>query len=248
MKTNLPPNKSDVLGVFVDQVKLSEALSIIKEFLAKDQLHTVFTPNAEIVMAAHRNQALKEILNSSDLLIADGAGVVIASRILGSPVPERVAGFDLISAIFQSDLFIQTSFFLLGAKPSVLEKACETLQKNFGLNIVGSQDGYFNAEDSNAVIEKINASHPDILLVALGAPKQEKWIFQHKESLRVKVCIGVGGSFDVFAGEVKRAPLFFQKTNLEWLYRLAKEPWRYKRMLDLPKFMGTVLYRKMTRR
>jgi N-acetylglucosaminyldiphosphoundecaprenol N-acetyl-beta-D-mannosaminyltransferase len=245
MKINHLNNKSNVLGVFVDKVRLSQALSKIKDFLSKDKPHTVFTPNAEMIMAAHRNQTLKEILNSADLLVADGAGVVIGSKILGDPVPERVAGFDLISAMFASDLFRETSFFLFGAKPSVLDKACETLQKSFGLNIVGSRDGYFKEEDSTDIIEKINASHPDILLVALGAPKQEEWIFHHKEALHVKVCIGVGGSFDVFAGEVKRAPLIFQKSNLEWLYRLAKEPWRYKRMLDLPKFMGTVLRRKL---
>jgi len=226
------------MGVPVDSVTMEEALEIVKGFLSEDGVHTIYTPNAEIMMAAQRDSQLKDILRQADLLVADGAGVVLASRILGTAVPEKVAGFDLVKNILIRASQYPISLFLFGGKPGVAEAAAENILKLYpGVKITGCRNGYFSEEEENDIISMINSSGADILLVALGAPKQEKWIHKYKSILNVKICIGVGGTLDVFAGKASLAPEFFRKNGLEWLYRLYKEPWRYKRMLDLPKFM-----------
>lgn len=126
------------------------------------------------------------------------------------------------------------------------EEAAKKVQtENPDINIVGIRNGYFSADEESNIIEQINASNPDVLLVALGAPRQEKWIYKNKHRLNAKICIGVGGTFDVLAGRAKRAPVFFQKNGLEWLYRLYKEPWRFIRMLDLPRFILLVTAKKV---
>ncbi len=230
-------NTVDILGVPVDKVTMSGALEKVESFLESEGLHTVYTPNAEIMMASQRDAQLKAILGQADLLVADGAGVVLASKILGRNLPERVAGFDLTRKVLALSGKIPIKLFLFGGKPGVAELAGENILKEFpSVEIMGCRDGYFKQEDENAIIDQINSSGAHILLAALGAPKQEHWIHRNKEKLKVKICIGVGGSLDVFAGNVKRAPEFFQKNGLEWFYRLCKEPWRYRRMLDLPRF------------
>jgi N-acetylglucosaminyldiphosphoundecaprenol N-acetyl-beta-D-mannosaminyltransferase len=238
----------DVMGVPVDSVTMEEALEIIKGFLDKDEVHTVFTPNAEIMMAAQRDSRLKEILCQADLLVADGAGVVLASRILGTSVPEKVAGFDLVKNILIKASEQPVSLFLFGGKPGVAEAAAENILKQFpGVSIAGCRNGYFSKEEEDGIVSMINSSGADILLTALGAPKQEKWIDEYKNRLNVKMCIGVGGTLDVFAGKVELAPEFFRRNGLEWLYRLYKEPWRYKRMLDLPRFMLLTIGKRLKR-
>lgn len=231
-------NTVDILGVPVDKVTMQEALGKVKSFLQEDRAHTIYTPNAEIMMAAQRDPYLKKILGQADLLVADGAGVVLASRILGSDLPEKVAGFDLVKNTLLNAEKNRIKFFLFGGKPGVAEAASENILKSYpGVEIVGYRDGYFSKEEGSGIIKQVNSSDADVLLVALGAPKQEKWIHEHKDKLNVKVCIGVGGTLDVFAGKANLAPEFFRKNGLEWLYRLYKEPWRYKRMLDLPRFI-----------
>ncbi|MCX7710249.1 MAG: WecB/TagA/CpsF family glycosyltransferase [Clostridia bacterium] len=230
-------NTVDILGVPVDHVSMSEALEKVKGFLASDRAHTIYTPNAEIMMAAQRDSALMEILRQADLLVADGAGVVLASKILKRSVPEKVSGIDLVRKTFTLKQSKKIRYFLFGGKPGVAEAAAEKVLAQYpDAEIVGCRNGYFKSEDEEAIILQINASKADILLVALGAPKQEKWIHMYKSQLNVKVCMGVGGTLDVLAGQVKLAPEFMRKAGLEWLYRLYKEPWRYKRMLDLPRF------------
>lgn len=231
-----------VLGVPVDSVTMEEAVSRVTGFIAEEGVHTVYTPNAEIMMAAQRDAQLKDILKSADLLVADGAGVVLASRLLGRSVPEKVSGFDLIVRCFGALSQKHTRFFLLGSKKGVAEAAAQNIERDYpGIGIAGCMDGYFSEAEEEGIIDRINASKTDILLVALGAPRQEKWIDRNKGRLNVKVCIGVGGSLDVLSGKTELAPDFFRRNGLEWLFRLYKEPRRAKRMLDLPRFMVKVV-------
>ncbi|TYQ16776.1 UNVERIFIED_CONTAM: N-acetylglucosaminyldiphosphoundecaprenol N-acetyl-beta-D-mannosaminyltransferase [Acetivibrio alkalicellulosi] len=236
----------DILGVPVDNVTMNEAVEIVESFLEKNKIHFVFTPNAEIMMAAQRDDQLKNILSSADLVVPDGAGVVLASKILKPVLKEKVAGFDLTHNLFYKFSNKNVNFFFLGGKPGVAEQARQKLlEKNININVVGIRDGYFSSDKDDEIINQINSSCTDILLVGLGAPKQEKWIYNNSNKLNVKVCIGVGGTFDGIAGIVKRAPSFFCNNGLEWLYRLYKEPRRFVRMLDLPKFILVVIAKKL---
>lgn len=241
-------NTVDILGVPVDYVTMDKAVERALSFLSEESVKSIYTPNAEIMMAAQREPQLKKVLGEADLLVADGAGVVLASKIMGKALPERVAGFDLVNRIFQTPRESKIKFFLFGGKPGIAEKAGEKILSMYkDVEMAGYRNGYFSKNDESGIIDQINSSDADILLVALGAPKQEFWIQEHKSKLKVKICIGVGGSLDVFAGCAKRAPVFFQKNGLEWLYRLYKEPWRYKRMLDLPRFVILALRTRMKR-
>jgi N-acetylglucosaminyldiphosphoundecaprenol N-acetyl-beta-D-mannosaminyltransferase len=228
----------EILGVPVDKVNMGQAVEKLEHFLTEDRVHTIYTPNAEIMMAARRDAGLKGILAGADLLVADGAGVVLASKILGLELPEKVSGFDLVKNSMGVRRDRRIRYFLFGGKPHVAEEAGFNMLKEFpGIEIAGCNNGYFTDRDEEEIISRINSSGADVLLVALGAPKQEKWIHTHKNALNVKICIGVGGSLDVFAGISRLAPEFFRRNGLEWLYRLYREPWRYKRMLDLPRFI-----------
>lgn len=231
-------NTVDIHGVPVDSITMQLAVKKIKTFLLEDGVHTIYTPNAEIMMAAQRDLNLKSILCQADLLVADGAGVVLASRILKKGLPEKVSGIDLVKNSFNLKSTSKIKYFFFGSKQGVAEAAAAKMLEIYpNIEIVGVRNGYFTDKDIESIISQINSSGADILLVALGAPRQEIWIHEHKDRLRVKICIGVGGSLDVFAGVANLAPEFFRKNGLEWLYRLYKEPWRYKRMLDLPRFI-----------
>ena len=232
----------EVLGVSIDIVTLAQAEQATWDFLKQDKVHMIFTPNSEMIMVAQEEKTLKEILNSGDLTIADGIGVVYASKILKKPLAERVAGFDLAKQIVENLPQKGHKLYLLGGQPGVAKAAKDKLEKQYpGIQIVGTHDGYFNEEQEAEIINEINQLKPDILFVCLGMGKQEKWIYKHRDKLKVKVCMGIGGSLDVFAGKAQRAPDFYCKYGLEWFYRLIKEPWRYKRMLALPKFALTVI-------
>lgn len=235
-------NTLKILGIPIDRINMEEALLNIKSFLKSNEVHTIFTPNSEIMMAAQRDSYLKEILNQGDMLIADGAGVILASKFLGHKLPERVPGFDLVKNIFQLSADIGLKFFLLGAKPGVAEEAIVNIISKYKYaEISGYHHGYFSKEEEDKIIGQINSSGAEILLVALGAPRQEKWIHENKDKLSVKVCIGVGGTLDIFAGKTTLAPRFFREHGFEWLYRLYKEPRRFRRMLDIPRFLLLVL-------
>ena len=233
---------TDILGIQVDSIEMQEAVEIIKHWLTENKAHTLYTPNAEILMAAQRDPELKEILNNADMLVADGAGVVLASKILRRPVPEKVSGIDLIKRSFTQLSNGKASYFLLGAKPGVAEAAAVNIINEYpGVIIAGCRNGYFKDDEEDDIIDQINASGATVLLVALGAPRQEKWIARNKNRLKVKICAGVGGTIDVLAGTVALAPEFMRRTGFEWLFRLYKEPRRAKRMLDLPRFMLKVI-------
>ncbi len=232
----------NILGVKIDKVTEKEAFSRAKGFLKKEGVSKIYTPNPEIIMTAKEDSEFMEILNSADLLTADGIGVVYGAKILGTPIPERVAGFDLTCKILEYLKDKEDGVFLFGAKPGVAEIAKQRLEKKYpGLKVVGTNDGYFTEEDVPVIIEKINESGAKLLLVCLGAKKQEKWINDNQDKLTsVRLCMGVGGTLDVFAGNVKRAPKIFIKLNLEWLYRLLKQPSRIGRFASLPKFIVEV--------
>ena len=235
----------EILGVAIDKMTMTETLEKAKCLLKTPEVSAIFTPNPEIVMAAYEDADFCRILNSADICTPDGIGVVYASKIVKDPVPERVPGFDLTCSLLESMAGTEDSVFLFGAKPGVAETAGENMQKKYpGLKIAGTRDGYFKEEDEAEIIEQINSSGASLLLVCLGAPKQEKWIDKNRDKLSVNLCMGVGGTLDVFAGTAKRAPEFFIKCNLEWLYRICSHPSRIGRAMALPKFMLTVMKEK----
>lgn len=234
--------KVNILGVKVDMVTIPEAADKIMEFLNEDGMHEVYTPNSEIIMVAYKDQEFADILNKASLLTADGIGVVYASRILKKPIKERAAGYDIACKVLEKINYTDHSLFLFGGKPGVAETAEKNLKAKYpGLKIAGTRNGYFKPEDEPEIVKQINESGADLIFVCLGAPKQEKWINTHRDELKTKVAMGIGGSLDVFAGTAERAPEFFCKTGLEWFYRLCKEPWRAGRMAQLPVFGMTVI-------
>ncbi|MBE7022691.1 MAG: WecB/TagA/CpsF family glycosyltransferase [Ruminococcaceae bacterium] len=219
---------------------VTKALSCLKE----EKPGVVYTPNSEIIMLAYKNPDFCKVLNSADLVVADGIGVVHASKILKAPLPERVAGYDLSCRLLEKAADGTYSVYFFGGKPGVAELAAKNLTEKYpALSVCGMSDGYFDAEKEKLIIEDIRKKQPDILFVCLGAPKQEEWIYNHKDELSAGLILGVGGSLDVWAGTAQRAPLKYQKAGLEWLYRLMKQPSRFFRMLALPKFGLTVLFK-----
>lgn len=242
--------KIEILGIPVDHVNRAEAEAAFVTLLSEgaSQLKWIATPNSEIIVNAQKDAAFADVLRSADLVIPDGIGLVYASKLLGCPLKERVTGIDFLSSILAHLAKEHRSVFLLGSKPGegdepgVAQAAAAKMREAFpGLVIAGTHHGYFEKAEEEEVVEKINASHADFLCVALGSPKQEQFIAKHKTALSVKVAIGVGGSLDVWAGTVKRAPKFYQDHGVEWLYRFVKQPSRYKRMAAIPLFMLRVL-------
>ena len=236
----------DIMGVHIDSTVISEAVDTVKSFLNENGAKSVFTPNSEILINANKDPFLKNVLNSADLCIPDGAGVLLAARILGLDLPEKVSGVDLVKALFSSNFERKIKYYILGAKPGIAEEAAAKIEENYhNAIVVGCKDGYFKDADEDQIIDAINASGADILLVGLGVPKQEIWIHKHKDRLNVKECFGIGGSIDIFAGRIKLAPEIMRRAGFEWLFRLYKEPWRYKRMLNLPKFILNIISIRM---
>ena len=234
-----------ILGSLVDKVDIKESLKRIEIFIKDGKPRHIITANAEIIYQGLENKKLSRTLNKADLVTADGAGVVWATGYLGEPLVERVTGIDLLHKICAEAQKKGWKLYFLGAAPGVAEKAVlKVLELYPSTLIVGYENGYFSPEEEPKIIENIKKTKPDILFVAMGAPKQEFWIREHLQELEVPVCMGVGGSFDVLAGNAERAPEWMQKRNLEWLFRLYKEPHRWRRMLALPKFVLKVVGQK----
>ncbi len=236
--------KIDIRGVLISDVTMDEAVSFISEKLTSRTPVSVFTPNAEIAERAVKDLRLLQVINGCDLAVPDGVGIVKASRILGRPLREKVAGVELGIKVAELAAKTGASLFLYGGKEGVAEDAAKNLQSKFpALNIAGYADGY--RDDESAVLEEIRNSGADILFVCLGSPKQEMWIHHHKAELPdVRVFMGLGGSLDIYSGKARRAPRIFIRLELEWLYRLLREPKRIVRMRALPRFyFGTWLYR-----
>lgn len=228
--------KIEVLGVSFDNVTMEEALDRAEELMAADGPHSVVTPNAEFVQMAKRDPEFRALLAGADLTIPDGIGVVYAAKILGRPLKGRVPGVDFAAGLCGRLARSGGKLFLLGAKPGVAEEAARRLQASYpGLTVCGTHDGYF--QDDGPVVEAVRASGADVVFVCLGAPKQERWMAEHGAQCGARLMVGLGGSMDVFAGQVKRAPEVWQKLGLEWFYRLVKQPSRIGRMAKLPLFL-----------
>lgn len=233
----------DVLGVKIDRESMSETVSKIEQAVNKHEELQVITANPELIYAAGQDARLKQLINSAQIVTPDGVGVVWAARRLGYPVTERVTGIDLVEALFPVAAEKQWRIFFFGSKPGVAESAAKKVEEKYPGIIWEAEHGYFTREEEPAILEKIRTFKPDILLVGLGAPRQEFWIFSHLELGTIS--IGVGGSFDALAGLNKRAPKWIQEARLEWLYRLIKQPHRLKRQLVLPRFaMAVIRYSK----
>ncbi|MBE6112218.1 MAG: WecB/TagA/CpsF family glycosyltransferase [Peptococcaceae bacterium] len=234
-------NRLDVLGVGIDKVTSQQALEKIGEFIASGQPHQIVTANAEIIYQASKNEKMRNIINNAQMVTADGSGVVWASRQLGEPLEQRVTGIDLVNSICEQSAKDKWKIYILGSAPGVAATAAVNIRDKFpGCNIVGTHHGYFNAKEEKQILAELEQLKPDVLFVALGAPKQEYWIADHLADLGIPVGMGIGGSMDVLSGNVKRAPKWMQKMSLEWLYRLLIQPTRFKRVLALPKFMLAV--------
>ena len=231
-----------VLGVKIHAVDTKTALSAIEEFIRSGKPHMVVTADSSGVTLAQKDPELLEIINSADLVTPDSAGVLWAAKRFGTPLPERVSGVDIVELLCKRAAEAGYRAFLLGAAPGIAEEAAYTLQQRYpGLTIAGTHHGFFKPEESDAVVRKIRETKPDFLFVAMGQPMQEKWIRRHMEELGVPVSMGVGGTFDVLSGRVKRAPKWMQRRGLEWIYRLASNPKKIKKCSTLPVFVIKVL-------
>ena len=236
----------EILGVKVDAVTMSQAVERVKNLITEKKSSIVATANAEMLLNATHDPELKKILNAADLVVPDGAGTVWAARHLGKFMPERVAGFDLVQELMKIAPAHDFKFFLFGAAPGIADKAKLKAESLYpGIKIVGTRNGYFKSADEPEILSQIKNSRADVLLAALGVPKQEKWLSKYKNELKIPVSIGVGGTFDVMAGIVKRAPLWMQKARLEWLFRAMLQPSRAGRLLALPKFVWKVHKQKI---
>ncbi len=239
-------SRQKVLGYPVDVVDQTKAIEVIEAaWQAKKCLHIV-TLNAEMVVQAQQDAELDRIIRHAHLIIPDGAGVVWAVRLAGQHI-DRLPGIELAAATIEQAAKTGRRVALIGGKNEVVGHLVGMLpQKHPGLNIVAWQDGYFKPDEAESVVDKIASHEPDLVLVALGVPRQEYFIDAWAHAFPKSVLIGVGGSFDVWAGQVKRAPKIMCDLHLEWLYRLVKEPWRWRRMgASLPNFGLQVLRDRM---
>lgn len=231
----------EILGVPVAALTMREAVEQAERWMDERRGALIATANAEMIMNATRDEELFEILRSADLVVPDGAGTVWAARHLGYEMPERVAGYDLSQELLRRAPQKNRRVFFFGSAPGVAEKAKQKAEELYpGISVVGVRNGYFSSEEEPKIIQEIREVHPDLLLVALGVPKQEKWLKKHKDALDVPVSIGVGGTLDVMAGTMRRAPVWMQKAKLEWLFRALLQPKRAGRLLALPKFVFRV--------
>ena len=225
--------KTEILGVDFDNISKAEARELGRAMLAEDRFHYVVTPNPEFLLAAEKDPEFQSVLNRADLVLPDGIGVLYSAKVLGTPLKERIPGIEFAADMLDVLNEMGGRLFLLGAKPGVAEQAGRRiLEERPNIVLCGTQDGYF--KDEEAVLVRVAEAKPDLLFVCLGAPKQEKWMARWGHHTGARLAIGLGGCLDVFAGNVERAPESWQRMNMEWAYRLKKEPKRIGRMVKLP--------------
>lgn len=235
--------KAEILGVAFDGYTMAEAVSWALETMKAKKGAYVCTPNPEILWSARKNEALGNAIRGADAVLPDGVGILWAAKQLNTPLPERVAGYDFLLALLER---MEGRVFLLGGMPGVAEQAARTIENRFPkVTVCGCRDGYF--EDDEEIEEAVCRAAPELLVVCLGSPKQELWMAEHRGKLPVGLMAGLGGSLDVLAGRVKRAPAGWIRLNLEWLYRLIQEPGRIKRQICLPRFVAAVLAERIKR-
>lgn len=235
----------DILGVSFADTTRRQLIDKLDQHITQNEKKFIVTANPEIVIRANQDENYMQDIKKADYVTADGIGVVKAAGLLNTPLPERVAGFEVML-----DLLIRANenrykVYFIGAAEETLQKMMENVKRDYpNIDIVGSQNGFFDWSDSQ-ITERIVTAEPDLVFVALGAPLQEKWISKHLDLFNKGVFIGIGGSFDVIAGTVKRAPKLWQKLNLEWLYRIVKQPSRLKRSVAIPQFVLAILKVKL---
>ena len=233
------PSRLEILDCPLDRVTMAQTLDILRGYLKSDKFHLVVTIGSEMIVRAQTDHEFREAVRGAALVVPDSIGAVLAARYRGYPVRERVTGVELTQRMAQ-ELGPALRIFLLGGAPGVAESAAhKLLSLGPGIHVAGTHDGYFQSDAE--VVAKIRASGANVLLVALGFPRQELWLTRHGSACGVQVGIGVGGTFDVLAGRVQRAPQIFQRLGLEWFYRLALQPSRWRRMMALPKLGLRVL-------
>ena len=233
-----------ILGVPVHPMTMAEAVNSLEQRMLGGEQTFVVTANAEIIMMCQDDAEYNNIISKqAELVLPDGAGAVWAGRHLGYKVPERVAGFDLYNQLLALSAQKGYKAYFFGGSPGIAEAAKAKSEEMYpGVQVVGCHNGYFTDADVPAIIKEINNSGAEMLFVALGAPKQEKWILAHRHELRPRILMGIGGSFDVLAGKMERAPKWMQDASLEWAFRLYKQPSRFMRMMALPKFALKVMF------
>ncbi len=239
-------SRLQVVGVPVDPATFDSMLAQIEAWIARrDRVYQICTVSPEFVMIAQDDPAFMRTLREADLCVPDGVGLLLAARLLGRRLPERVTGSDGVPLIARRAAERGWRLFLLGAAPGVAERAAARLvADNPGLLVAGTYAGSPDPAEEDAILTRVNSSGADILFVAYGAPQQDLWIARNRDRLSVAVAMGVGGTFDFIAGVVPRAPRWMQRLGLEWLYRLYRQPWRWRRMLRLPRFVWAVLTRR----
>lgn len=231
-----------IYGIPFSKMTMKDTVNWLTDAILNRRSTHVITANPIMVMAALENDKFMQVMQQADMVVPDGAGIVWAANHVGAPVAERVAGFDLLHELLRVGEQYHWRVYMLGTTDEVIQAAKERLQQQYsGIQIVGARDGFFGAAEDEEVVETIRQAAPDLLFVARGADTQEPWIAQYRDRLNATVMMGVGGSFDIISGRMKRAPEWMQKMKLEWFYRLAKQPTRYKRMLALPKFALKVI-------
>ncbi len=250
LQTQQPlPESIYVLGVRVDRVSQGQTLALIMEMIAQRRAsenmlpcQQLITVNPEFVMVAQHDADFRQAINAASLVVADGIGVVWATRYLKAPTPERITGVDTLLALAKRCAESGYRMYLLGAAPGVAEEAATRLQSLApGLHIVGTYSGSPAPAEEEAIIERVRTAQADVLCVAYGAPAQDLWIARNLTRLPVALAVGVGGAYDFISGRQRRAPRPMQRLGLEWLYRLYREPWRWRRMLALPRFAVRVV-------
>lgn len=236
--------KETILGVDVSPVTMEEAIGKVDEIIKNRKPEFIVAINPEKIMKSLHDEDLKILLNSAYLNLPDGVGILVASKLKRGRIKYRVTGIDLMMNICSLASNSGYRVYLLGASPGTALKAAERLKEKFpNLHISGTHDGYFKGHEEE-VVNDIASSNSDVIFVAMGSPKQEYWIKNNMDKLNVPLLMGVGGSYDVICGNIKRAPSWMRKLGLEWLFRLIKEPWRISRMLVLPVFLAMALKEK----
>lgn len=240
----------EVLGVPVHAVTMTETVALVQRFMGEEGVHQIATVNPEFVMKAQEDGAFMQVLREADLCLPDGVGLLYAARYQGERLPERVPGSELVYHLAELAAREGWRLYLLGAAPGVAEAAAKILQERYPeLVIAGTYAGSPDPGENEGIVTRINQSEAEMVYVAYGAPRQDKWIARNKETLpTVRVAVGVGGSLDFITGRAVRAPRWVQRVGLEWLHRLLHEPWRWRRMLALPRFALRVIFEGVAQR
>ncbi|MDD5687657.1 MAG: WecB/TagA/CpsF family glycosyltransferase [Elusimicrobia bacterium] len=235
-----------ILSIRVDRVTFDETLPLIHTFLTDGSQHQLITANPLMLLEAQKDSALKNVFDKASLVLPESSGIFWASKFSNTPLKEKIPGIDFMNFLLNYAQANNHSVFFLGAKEEVITKAVQNIKEKFPeLKIAGYNNGYFSDKEES-IISKIKTSKADILFVGLNIPFQEKWINKNLKSLGAKIAVGVGGSYDVFSGNLKRAPIWMIKLQIEWLFRLIQQPWRITRILKLSVFIIKVINEKLS--